>query len=61
MDLDRDLPTTEADVAALRRARVGARADPIDYLTFLRTFGDTPPAVLRARPGPCADETFELP
>ena len=61
MNLDRDLPTTEADVAALRRARVDARVEPIDYLAFLRIFGETPPDVLRARSGPCADEPFELP
>lgn len=61
MDLERDLPTTAEDVAALRRARAAARGEPIDYLEFLRTFGDASPEELRARPGPRANRPFELP
>ncbi len=61
MDLERDLPTTPADVAALRRAAAQARGEPLDYLAFLRAFGEASPEALRARPGPGGGEPFELP
>lgn len=61
MDLERDLPTTPEDTAALRRASAAAARQEVDYLAFLRTFGETPPERLRARRGPRGDEPFELP
>jgi hypothetical protein len=61
VDFDRDLPTTAEDVIALRRAATARPSRPLDYLEFLRAFGDTAPEVLRARPGPRGDRPFELP
>lgn len=61
MDLERDLPTTPEDVAALRRASTAAAGQKVDYLAFLSTFGETSPERLRARQGPQGDEPFELP
>ncbi|MDW7711545.1 MAG: hypothetical protein SCH98_13835 [Deferrisomatales bacterium] len=61
MDLDRDLPTTPEDIAALRRASCAVPPAPVDYLAFLETFGDPPAEALRARRGPRADRPFELP
>lgn len=57
LDLDRDLPTTPAEVAALRRVR----RSPVtleDYLRFLAAL-EPPPDALRRRPGPCG-EPFSL-
>ncbi|MHB8763945.1 MAG: hypothetical protein ACYDA8_06355 [Deferrisomatales bacterium] len=59
MDPDRDLPTTANGLAFLRRARLAAQGESVDYLAFLQTFG-APPELLRARPGPVAAEPFEL-
>jgi hypothetical protein len=50
--LDRDLPTTAADVAALRRARRGARIELEAYLRFLGHLAAPAAGVLRARRGP---------
>ncbi len=61
MDLERDLPTTAADVAALRRAAAACRRAAIDYLAFLEIFGETSPERLRSRPGPRGEVPFELP
>jgi hypothetical protein len=61
VDLDRDLPTTPEDVAGLRRAASAAFRAPVDYLEFLRAFGDASSEQLRARPGPRGEEPFELP
>jgi hypothetical protein len=49
--LDRGLPTTAADVAALRRLSGPRRIDLDDYLRFLRSLEPPPPAALRARRG----------
>jgi hypothetical protein len=35
LDLERDLPTTAEDVAALRRIREGRRMTFVEYLRFL--------------------------
>lgn len=58
LDLERDLPTTREDVAALaavRRLPVSAAA----YEQFLRSLGDLPYDALLARRGPHG-ELFEL-
>ena len=48
-ELERDLPTTAEDVAALRRAREQAQRMSLDeYLAFLEGFGHAPIEVLRA-------------
>lgn len=49
MDLEADLPTTSADVEALRRAREAA-LQVEDYLAFLAIFPEPTPEELRARP-----------
>ena len=57
IDLETDLPTTRADLDALRRAgRDGPRVT--DYLAFLATFGEATPEQLRARPGPRGERPF---
>jgi hypothetical protein len=61
VDLERDLPTTPEDVAALRRASSATRRDPLDYLAFLDAFGEASPDDLRRRRGPRAERPFELP
>lgn len=60
LDLDRDLPTTAEDVAALRRHRHLPRITLEDYLRFLEAF--TPPslAALRSRKGPSRGQPFQL-
>lgn len=57
--LDRDLPTSSADVTALADLRAPRAGDLAAYLRFLAGF--TPPtyAVLRARRGP-GGAPFEL-
>jgi hypothetical protein len=60
-ELERDLPTTAEDVAALRRARAQARRMDLDaYLAFLEAFDDPPVEVLRARGTHEGAEPFEL-
>ena len=65
LDLERGLPTTAADVEALRRARapVGppSAADTAEYLRFLASLPPPSPAELRARPGPAPGPPFRLP
>ncbi len=48
--LERDLATTPADVAALRRARAACSMTHEEYLAFLQRFGDAPLDALRRRP-----------
>lgn len=55
LDLERDLPTTAEDVAALRRLRY-PKVD--DYLAFLASFEPPPASHLRSRRGP-AGEPFD--
>jgi hypothetical protein len=50
--LDRDLPTTAADVLALRQARRTAPIGLDAYLRFLGQLAPPAPGVLRARRGP---------
>jgi hypothetical protein len=49
LSLERDLPTTAADVAALRRARAAPRIALEDYLRFLQSLDRPSTAALRAR------------
>jgi len=59
MALDRGLPTTAADVAALRRLGAPRHLDLEDYLRFLQALGAPPVSLLRARRGP-KGPPFEL-
>ena len=52
LTLDRDLPTTAADGAALQRARAGRQVSLDEYLEFLQRFEAPPAERLRARRGP---------
>jgi hypothetical protein len=58
-NLERDLPTTAEDVAALARLRHPRPPTPEAYLEFLRQLGDPPAEVLRRRRGP-RGEPFTL-
>ncbi len=59
-DLERDLPTTAEDIAALRRLRNQPRLTLEEYFAFLRSLGPLPGGVLRARKGPSGDHPFDL-
>jgi hypothetical protein len=52
LDLDRDLPTTSADVEALRRAREQHVVSTGQYLRFLALLAPRTNEASRARPGP---------
>lgn len=52
LSLDRDLPTTSDDVAALARLRASRAVDLVAYLRFLAGFPPPSLAALRARRGP---------
>jgi len=58
LDLERDLPTTPEDVAALRRLR-DLPVSPAEYEELLRACGDASPEELARRQGP-RGEPFEL-
>lgn len=60
VDLDRDLPTTAEDVAALRRARSLDRLDLDGYLRLLAQLPVPTLSELRARRGAMGDRPFEL-
>lgn len=60
IDLDRDLPTTREDVAALRLARRTGTLDPEGYLEFLSRLPPAAASALRARPGPRGEAPFDL-
>jgi hypothetical protein len=61
LDLERDLPTSAEDVAALWRIRDRTRLDFDQYLEFLASFPPPPTADLRRRRGPRGERPFELP
>jgi hypothetical protein len=61
LNLDRDLPTTAADVAAQRRLRVGRSLTFEEYLEFLANFEPPPSDELRGKRGPRGERAFELP
>ncbi len=60
VNLDRDLPTSRADILALRSARKEVTSSLESYLKFLSGFPDLPLTALRARKGPAGKEPFEL-
>jgi len=60
LDLSRDLPTSAADVIALRQARQNDRLSLEDYLDFLARFPAPTFEELRARRAPAGDWPFEL-
>ncbi len=59
LDLERDLPTTAEDVAALR-ALPAPRLSFEAYLRFLAWLGPAAPATLRKRPVPAGAPPFTL-
>ena len=59
LDLDRGLPTTAADVEALRRLPMPTLTTA-DYMSWLRWFEPKDASVLRDRRGPSGDEPFRL-
>lgn len=61
LNLDRDLPTTPDDVAALRRVRVPPPMTLAEYFRFLAGFPEVPNEELRSRRGPRGGVPFELP
>lgn len=52
ISLETDLPTSEADVEALRRAREASRMSPEDIAATIAQLGTLSPERLRSRPGP---------
>jgi len=60
LDLERDLPTTAEDVAALRRLRGPSRLTFGEYLRFLSEFPSPPAEAFRARRGPRGERPFTL-
>jgi hypothetical protein len=60
LDLERDLPTTPQDVAALRRAAALGCRDFDEYLLFLAQLPPLSPDDLRRRRIPRGDPPFEL-
>jgi len=60
LDLSRDLPTSAADVIALRNARKHDRQNLEAYLRFLASCPAPPLDELRSRKGPAGDKPFEL-
>lgn len=59
-DLERDLPTTAEDLAALKRLRGVPRLDGEGYLRFLASFEPPSHEELRSRRGPRGEEPFSL-
>jgi hypothetical protein len=60
LDLERDLPTGEPDLKALKRSPALTEMDFAHYLEFLRRFGPADRAALRHKKGPCGSEPFDL-
>jgi len=60
LDLDRDLPTSAADILALGRARNNRIQDLKTYLEFLAGFPAPSTPALGARKGPAGPKRFEL-
>jgi hypothetical protein len=61
IDLDQDLPTTEEDVAALRRVSALTSLDLDGYLRFLAELPAPRSGVPRSRRRPRSVVPFELP
>jgi hypothetical protein len=60
LDLDRGLPTTPEDVAALRRLRFHSPVTTREFFRFMAALEPPTYLALRARPGP-RGEPFRLP
>jgi hypothetical protein len=60
LDFERDVPTSESDILALRRARTLTQMDLRAYIKFLESFGSLPASQLRSKRGPVGPEPFEL-
>jgi hypothetical protein len=60
LDLDRDLPASAADIAALRQARMDNIQDLKTYFEFLSGFPTPSIEELRARKGPAGFNRFKL-
>ena len=60
LDLDRDLPTSAADIAALRRAGRHRIQDLKAYFEFLARFRAASTQELSFRKGPAGPRPFEL-
>jgi hypothetical protein len=60
LDLDHDLPTSSADIFALRRARSDRITHFKTYLEFLACFPLPSTSALGARKGPAGPKPFEL-
>jgi hypothetical protein len=61
LNLERDLPTTPADIAAQRRLRAGRSLTFEKYLRFLASFEPPSHEELRRKRGPRGERAFELP
>lgn len=60
LNLDSDLPTSEQDILALRRARNIPKLDLAGFLQFLAHFDPPHSDLLRKRKGPRGSTRFEL-
>lgn len=60
LNLDRDLPTTPDDVAALRRARISQSMTLAEYFRFLAGIRDVSRGEAPARRRPRGGVPFEL-
>ncbi|HEY6547839.1 MAG TPA: hypothetical protein VI589_08025 [Vicinamibacteria bacterium] len=60
LDLEKGLPTSAADVLALRRLRQPRPVSTAEFLRFLALLGPPRPEDLRARRGPRGPEPFRL-
>jgi len=60
LNLERDLPTTEEDVAAQQRLRVGRPLSFEKYIRFLASFEPPSYEELHRKRGPHGDKPFEL-
>ncbi len=61
LDLERDLPTSREDIAALRRLRRHPTMDLDSYFRFLGSFPAATVEDLARRKGPRGGEHFALP
>jgi hypothetical protein len=60
LDLNRDIPTTAADICALRQARRDRIQDLKSCLAFLSCFPELSASALRERNGPAGSKPLEL-
>ena len=60
LDLERGIPTTPADVLALRRVKHSRRLSTEDYLRALARLPERPPGTRRSRKRVYGGEPFRL-